>query len=50
MSAVNEQLEARLDRANRRAESATPGSPEWDAALANVDDIEHRIRSCSKPF
>ncbi len=45
VDALNEQLEARLDRANRRAESATPGSPEWDAALANVDDIEHRIHA-----
>ena len=42
---VNEQLEARLDRANRRAEAATPGSPEWDAALAHVDDIEHLIHA-----
>ena len=42
---VNEQLEARLERANRRAQSATPGSPEWDAALANVDDVEHRLHA-----
>jgi hypothetical protein len=45
VGALSEQLEARLDRANQRAESATPGSPEWDAALANVDDIEHLLHA-----
>ncbi len=37
------QLEATLQRGHRRVDSATPGSPEWDAAQANVDAIEHRI-------
>ena len=45
VDAVNEQLEALLQRANRRAESATPGSPEWDAALASVDDLQHRLHA-----
>ena len=41
----NAQLEARLAHGHQRVESATPGSPEWDAALANVDDLEHRLHA-----
>lgn len=37
------QLEATLEHGHRRVESATLGSPEWDAAQANVDALEHRI-------
>jgi len=37
------ELEATLEYSHRRVDSATPGSPEWDAAQANVDAIEHRI-------
>ena len=43
------QLEANLQRGHRRVESATPGSPEWDAAQANVDDLEHR-RDALRPL
>lgn len=39
------QLEARLVRGNRRVASATPGSPEWDAAMANIDDLEQRLHA-----
>jgi hypothetical protein len=37
------ELEATLEHGHRRVDSATPGSPEWDAAQANVDALEHRI-------
>lgn len=39
----NALLQARLDRGHERVDSATPGSPEWDAALANTDALEHQI-------
>ena len=39
------QLEMRLAHGHQRVESAAPGSPEWDAAQANVDDLEHRLHA-----
>jgi hypothetical protein len=36
-------LEANLKHGHRRVDSATPGSPEWDAAQANVEALQHRI-------
>ena len=36
-------LRARLERARRRAAEAAPGSPDWDAAMAHIEDLERRI-------
>jgi hypothetical protein len=36
-------LAARLARARRRAADATPYSPDWDAAMALVEDLERRL-------
>lgn len=36
-------LRARLEHAHKRVDSATPGSPEWDAALAATDALEHQL-------
>jgi len=41
-------LTARLDRAYRRAADATPGSPDWDAAMALVEDLERRVADLSE--
>ena len=38
-------LETRLARGHQRVDSAAPGSPEWDAAQANVVDLEHRLHA-----
>jgi hypothetical protein len=36
-------LAARLDRARRRAESSPAYSPDWDAAMALIEDLERRL-------
>jgi hypothetical protein len=36
-------LTARLDRARRRLADAPPYSPDWDAAMALIEDLERRI-------
>jgi hypothetical protein len=36
-------LEARLERARRRAEDEPPFSPDWDAAMGEVEDLEQHI-------
>lgn len=36
-------LAARLERARRRVADATPYSPDWDAAMALIEDIERRL-------
>lgn len=41
----HKQLKARLERGHRRVDSATPGSPEWDAAQAEVDDVKRRVQA-----
>lgn len=39
----NAQLQARLERGRRRVEAATLGGPEWDAAMAHTDALQHQI-------
>jgi hypothetical protein len=39
-----DELRLRLQRARVRLQSATHGSPEWDAASTAIDDIETAIR------
>jgi len=34
------QLLRRADRARRRVDEATAGSPDWDAAMAELEEIE----------
>ena len=41
---IDELLALRLRAARRVAESA-PSSPEWDAAVAAVDDLDEQLRS-----
>jgi hypothetical protein len=36
-------LAARLERARRRAADAPAYSPDWDAAMALIEDIERRL-------
>ena len=36
-------LAARLDRARRRAADSPAYSPDWDAAMALIEDIERRL-------
>ena len=36
-------LAARLDRARLRAADAPPFSPDWDAAMALIEDLERRL-------
>jgi len=36
-------IAARLDRARRRAESSPAYSPDWDAAMALIEDLERRL-------
>jgi hypothetical protein len=36
-------LAARLDRARRRAADAPAYSPDWDAAMALIEDLERRL-------
>jgi hypothetical protein len=36
-------LAARLDRALRRAADAPAYSPDWDAAMALIEDLERRL-------
>ena len=36
-------LAARLDRARLRAAEAPPFSPDWDAAMALIEDLERRL-------
>ena len=36
-------LATRLDRARRRAESSPAYSPDWDAAMALIEDLERRL-------
>jgi hypothetical protein len=38
-------LERQIEQGHRRADSAAPGGPEWDAAQANLDDLEHRMHA-----
>lgn len=36
-------LERRLQEARARVDGATRGSPEWDAAMDSVEDLEARL-------
>lgn len=36
-------LVARLERARLRAADAPPFSPDWDAAMALIEDLERRL-------
>ena len=36
-------LAARLERARRRAADAPAYSPDWDAAMALIEDLERRL-------
>ena len=36
-------LEARLERARRRVDDASPFSPDWDAATEAVEDLKLRL-------
>ena len=36
-------LAARLNRARLRAADAPPFSPDWDAAMALIEDLERRL-------
>ena len=36
-------LAARLNRARLRAADAPPYSPDWDAAMALIEDLERRL-------
>lgn len=36
-------LDDALRRARIRAASAAPGSPDWDAAMAAIEDLEARL-------
>ena len=36
-------LAARLNRARLRAADAPPFSPDWDAAMALIEDVERRL-------
>ncbi len=38
-----ERLEVALRRARVRAASAARGSPDWDAAMAAIEDLEARL-------
>ena len=35
-----EKIQQRVDRARRRVDEATLGSPDWDAAMAELEEIE----------
>jgi hypothetical protein len=41
-------LEARLARALHRVESEPPFSPDWDAAMGEVDDLELQIAELTR--
>lgn len=41
-------LTQRLRRARIRAEDAPPFSPDWDAAMAAVEDLERRLRAATR--
>lgn len=41
-------LSARLDRARRRLADAPPYSPDWDAAMALIEDLERRLGELSE--
>ena len=41
-------LRSRLERARRRLADATPYSPDWDAAMAQVEDLERRLRDVAE--
>jgi len=36
-------LQLRLERARQRAADSPPYSPDWDAAMALIEDIERRL-------
>ena len=36
-------LTARLHRARQRVDAAPPYSPDWDAAMALIEEIERRL-------
>jgi len=42
-------LAARLDRARLRAADAPPFSPDWDAAMALIEDLERRLAETGHP-
>jgi hypothetical protein len=39
-----EALQTQIQRARWRVRSATIGSPEWDAALSGLEDLERTLR------
>jgi hypothetical protein len=41
-------LSARLVRARRRLADAPPYSPDWDAAMALIEDLERRLGELSE--
>ena len=44
-----EQTRELLRAAQRRARDLSPYSPAWDAAMADVDDLEQQLWSLSPP-
>jgi hypothetical protein len=44
-----DQLRERLRRARWRARTATPGGPEWDAATAEIDELELALYGTEPP-
>jgi len=37
------ELNRRADRARRRVDESTTGSPDWDAAMAELEELEARL-------
>ena len=42
-------LQTHLEAAYRRAAAATPGSPEWDAAMGGIDALESQLHALRPP-
>lgn len=42
-------LIARLQRARQRLDAAPPYSPDWDAAMALIEEIERRLADLGEP-
>jgi phage shock protein A len=38
-----DELVRRAERARRRVDEATTGSPDWDAAMAELEELEDRL-------
>jgi hypothetical protein len=46
---LDSELDVRLAQGLKRADAATRGSPEWDAAQANLEALEHRLHALRPP-